>query len=76
MFPANAAKLRLQMFGGQPGLTIDGVQGTAYRIEYSTDLGAATWTNLIDLSLPSNPFTFIDSGAVNSRSRFYRVLAP
>jgi hypothetical protein len=76
VFPAKAAKLRLQMFAGMPGLTIDGLQGTAYRIEYSTNQSAANWTKLIDLSLPSNPFTFYDSGAVNTTTRFYRVVAP
>ena len=50
--------------------------GTSYRIEYATSLTATTWTKLVDLSLPSSPFTFIDSGALNANARFYRVLVP
>jgi hypothetical protein len=64
------------MASGMPGLSIDGVAGTTYRIEYATSPSAAIWTKLIDLSLPSNPFTFIDAGGVNTRSRFYRVVVP
>ncbi len=74
--PANAARLRLEMFSRMPGLTIDGRAGTTYRIEYSTNLATVAWARLIDLSLPSNPFTFYDAGAVNTSTRFYRVLAP
>ncbi len=76
IFPANAAKLRLQMYSGLPGLIIDGVTGTTYRIEYSKGLTPTNWTKVIDLSLPSNPFTFIDTGAVNAPSRFYRAVVP
>ena len=75
-FPAKAAKLRLEMFARMPGLTIDGIPGTAYRLEYSTNLATDTWTKLIDLSLPSNPFTYFDSSTINPASRFYRVVVP
>jgi hypothetical protein len=76
VFPAKAAKLRLQMFSSMPGLTIDGPVGTAYRIEYKASLEEAVWTKLIDISLPSNPFTFYDAGAANASARYYRVVAP
>ena len=75
-FPAKAAKLRLELFAGMPALSIDGVPGTAYRLEYSTNLATDTWTKLIDLSLPSNPFTYFDSSTINPASRFYRVVLP
>jgi Immunoglobulin domain len=75
MFPANAARLKLQMIAGQASLTIDGILGTTYRIEYSTDLGANTWTNLLDLTLPISPFTFFDSSSL-TRERFYRAVTP
>jgi hypothetical protein len=75
MFPANAARLKLQMIAGQAGLTIDGIKNTTYRIEYSTDLGANTWTNLLDLVLPVSPFTFFDSKSVTPE-RFYRAVTP
>jgi len=50
--------------------------GLTYRIEYKADLSTTNWTHLVDLSLHSSPFTFIDSGATNSPVRFYRALAP
>ena len=45
-----------------------------YQIEYATS--SVSWTKLVDLSLPSSPFTFIDSGALNANARFCRVVVP
>jgi len=36
---------------------------------------STNWTHLVELSLHSSPFTFIDSEATNSPARFYRALA-
>jgi len=74
VLPTNAAKLNFQIIGGRAGLTIEGGVGSAYQIQYSTNLSVANWTRLLDLSLPISPFTFIDSAPVNTTSRFYRAL--
>lgn len=76
IFPANAAKLKLQLIAGQAGLTIDGTLGTSYRIEYSSDLLTTNWTKLFDLTLPYSPFTFFDTGATVFLPRYYRAVIP
>jgi hypothetical protein len=72
--PSNAAKLKLQMIGGQVGISIDGTVRTTYRIEYSTNLVTGNWSELLDITLPNSPFTFFDSGASNAVPRFYRAV--
>ncbi len=76
VYPANAALLNLQEVAGLPGLVVDGSPGTSYRVQYKTNLNLAGWTDLVDLSLHTSPFTLIDSSASNSPARFYRVVAP
>ncbi len=71
-----AASLELQMISGQPALTIQGLAGSTYRIEYSPNLISPNWTTLLNLTLPFSPFTFFDAGAVNAASRFYRAVIP
>lgn len=75
VFPASAARLKLQMLGGRPGLTISGVPGATYRIEYRSNLEPSEWTKWLDLILPANPFTFFDPKAPES-ARFYRAVGP
>jgi hypothetical protein len=76
VFPANAAKLQLHIISALPGLIIDGIAGTTYRIEYSTGLPSTNWTPVTDLSLATSPFTFIDSGGLTGKTKFYRVVVP
>jgi hypothetical protein len=57
---------------GLPALWIDGALDSPYRVQFST--GLDTWTDLIDLSLLTSPFLFVDPGASDSTSRFYRLL--
>ena len=71
-----APRLSLRQEAGLPLLTLYDSVGLTYRIEYNTKLGTTNWARLVDLSLHSNPFTFIDSGATDSPARFYRVAAP
>ena len=69
-------RLSLRQEGGLPVLTLDAAVGLTCRIEHNADLSTTNWTHLVNLSLHSSPFTFIDSGATNSPARFYRALAP
>lgn len=57
-----------------PGISISGVVGATYRIEYTLDLGNPTWTALTDIVLPSSPYIYFDASPVSqSPKRFYRV---
>ena len=71
-----APRLSLRQGAGLPMLTLDASVGLPYRIEYKADLGTTNWSRLVDLSLHSSPFSFIDSGATDSPVRFYRAVAP
>ena len=69
---ADAPRLTLERAGALPVLSLDGLVGFTYRIEYSTNLNANNWTSLVELSLNATPFTFSDSGWSNSPARYYR----
>jgi hypothetical protein len=60
--------------GFPPQLTVSGVQGGAYRIEYLDGLRPPpnNWQTLATFSLPSSPLVWTDSTATNS-ARFYRA---
>ncbi len=66
------AWLEMQRVEGLPAVWIDGALNTPYRVQISTGLDA--WTNLIDLSLLTSPFLFVDSLSSNSPIRFYRLV--
>lgn len=57
-----------------PGISISGVVGATYRIEFTLDLSNPTWTALTDIVLPSSPYIYFDvSPVTQSPKRFYRV---
>jgi hypothetical protein len=57
-------------------LSLSGLLGQTYLIEYVTDLGSNNWQPAGAFTLSNSPSTWIDPQATNS-SRFYRaVLAP
>jgi len=55
------------------GLAISGVIGTTYEIQYSTDLSSNTWQPLVDITLPTNPYLYVDTTSPASGQRFYRA---
>ena len=63
-----------------PRVTLSGLVGRLYRIEYADALtnGASTiWQPLLTLQLPASPNLITDNTATNSAQRFYRgVLLP
>ena len=65
--------------GIYPGITIDGVAGRTYGIQYATNLDSPAWINLTNLTLTVPTQLWFDSEAdVSSGSqprRFYRVIA-
>ena len=69
-------RLTVVQVAGLPVLLIDGVAGTTYRIEYSTNLGLSNWTVLVEYTLRTNSVPFLDIYANTSRNRFYRAVVP
>lgn len=64
--------------GVPPVLTVSGLAGGSYRLEYLDGLQSGTnnWQTLISFSMSSSPFTWTDLTATDSQ-RFYRaVLLP
>lgn len=62
----------IQITTGLPFITITGLQGITYRLQYSTNLATTKWTALTAVTLPGGTLTFSDSGATNA-TRFYRA---
>ena len=69
------AGLDLQLYAG---LSITGVVGTVYSIEYVTDLAqtnnASAWRCLEFLQLPASPYLWADKSAPATGRRFYRAV--
>jgi hypothetical protein len=76
VYPLNAALLTMQRGACLPTLTIDGAVDTRYRLQFSTNLNLANWIDLLDFTLLTNRFDFIDSESTNSPSRVYRAVVP
>ena len=58
-----------------PGITIQGVIGTTYRIDYTDDLANPNWIPLSTITLQTTPYLFTDSTGANLPRRFYRAVA-
>ena len=67
--------LGLQLYAG---LSITGVVGTVYQIQYVTDLAqtnnASAWRCLEFLQLPASPYLWADKSAPATARRFYRAM--
>jgi len=66
---------------GEDGLGLDltGVIGTdyVYELQYVTEAGRNDWQTLTNLTLPTNPYRFVDPTASSDQQRYYRaVLLP
>jgi hypothetical protein len=59
---------------GTPFLTLEGIRGKFYEIEYRTNLSAGTWVPLLELKLSSDSYTSADDTARDSPMRFYRAV--
>lgn len=58
-----------------PGLRNAGPVGKNYRVDYTEDLsGNPTWTALTNLTLPTNPYLFVDRQSRQQPKRFYRAV--
>ena len=68
-------KLGVVMVSGLPSLTLNGISGDAYRIQYCTNLSGPDWMTLIGFTLSGPSLTITDSQATGS-TRFYRAVSP
>jgi formylglycine-generating enzyme required for sulfatase activity len=70
-----SAKLDLQLYAG---LSITGMVGTVYSVEYVTDLAqandASAWRCLEFLQLPASPYLWADKSTPATGRRFYRAV--
>ena len=59
------------------GLTITGVVGSNYVVQYVTDLHQTNnWQLLTNLILPTSPYLWFDASCPATSRRFYQVLVP
>jgi hypothetical protein len=60
------------------GLNIHGTVGQTYRIDYLSNLNNTnSWMQLTNLTLPTNPYLWVDLSSLGQPKRFYRsVLVP
>ena len=57
------------------GLSISGLIGRSYRIEYSDSLSnSPAWTSATTITLTSIPFVWFDGDSINAPKRFYRAI--
>ena len=69
------AQLELQLYAG---LSITGLVGTVYQIQYVTDLAQTTnanaWRCVEFLQLPASPYPWADKSTLATGRRFYRAV--
>jgi hypothetical protein len=58
-----------------PGLTVSGVVGRSYRVEFITNIDSVGWQSIVTILLERNPSFWVDQSATNSERRFYRVIS-
>jgi formylglycine-generating enzyme required for sulfatase activity len=68
--------LGLQLSAGQPTLTITGIVGTVYSIQYADDLSPAShWTDRTLLQVQGTSVTWSDPSTPTPGQRFYRAVS-
>ena len=56
------------------GVNLSGLIGTAYEIQYSSNLAASNWQHLADITLTNSPYFYLDTNSASASMRFYRAL--
>ncbi len=65
--------LSIGLLPGNVRLSLEGIVGASYQIEYKNDLNTISWTTLTSFVLPSSPFTFSTIPPIGSNV-FYRAV--
>ena len=72
---SSGASLTTEGFGFYPVVTITGLPGNTYEVDYTTSLTPpVTWTPLSTVTLATSTQYVVDSSSPMSNNRFYRVL--
>ena len=60
--------------GNLAGIVIDDAVGAKYRLDSKTNLSDSSWLTLTNVTLPTQPYTFIDYDSPGLPKRFYRAV--
>jgi len=71
-FTSTPASLSIATY---PGISIVGVVGANYLLEYADALQPTNWVALTNLTLSFSPYLFVDTSVPNGQSRFYRAIS-
>jgi hypothetical protein len=71
---SEAARITLIGLAVRPVVTVNGVVGAPYRIEYQNDLNETNWLTLTNVVLGASPSHYVDFTAEGFPNRFYRVV--
>jgi hypothetical protein len=72
---SSGASLSTEAFSFYPVVTITGIPGNTYRVDYTTSMAApVTWTPLTTTTLNAASQFVVDSSSPMSNNRFYRVV--
>ncbi|MBU6399477.1 MAG: DUF11 domain-containing protein, partial [Verrucomicrobia bacterium] len=69
--PASLTVMNLSLYAG---ITIDGIVGRNYEIDYVTNLSNTNWTTLTTFTLQNSPYLYIDTQSPTNTHRFYRAI--
>jgi hypothetical protein len=70
----SAAQLSITRQGSAAAISLAGTIGARYQIQSSPALPVPVWTGLSNVLLPESPWLFLDQGASNRNSAFYRAV--
>ena len=66
--------LALELWAGYPVLDLNGMLGSNFVVQYSTNLAGSNWMNLLSLTnFPASPYLFLDPAGDGEPARFYRA---
>ena len=67
--------LGLQRLAGYPLLSLNGMLGSNFNVQFISNLPASNWLNLRSISnLSVNPYQFLDTGGSTQPTRYYRAV--
>ena len=75
--PPQMPRLKSQIVSGYPTVSVAGMVGTNYCVQYRNSLTDSNWTQLSSFTMTTNPAVVVDTNAVvtESQARFYRAYA-
>jgi Immunoglobulin domain len=73
-FESAEASLSTAAFTFYPVVTVNGIPGNTYEVDYTTSLSSPVWTPLTTVTLASFTQNFVDTNSPMRIVRFYRVI--